>query len=313
MRKYPFLAVSLVLAPALAAAQMKSPLAMTTDPADRQVMAEAAAAVAGVPDLAKLDAVLAKLPRPTPLRGMVQTMRAAALANKQDVGLAVSAIEDALRLLPDDPRPKLAATGIFTFTGAPQRAADLWLEASRESPDLARLIDSYVIQALIGRLLESGDGARADRINARLGEIGFSSADASARSATALSRLREAIRQDRKAEAIDLVTAIGDPSDLLVLYVDRQYRALWPRIAEWSGVDLGDQSRRYLEELRADWTASDDFTTATPYARRLSNLKAHSAIIGLFLPMFERVLTPEPRARRRGARVANEGRGRHAA
>ena len=54
------------------AAQLPNPLAMTTDPADREVMAEAASAVAArPPDIARLDAVLAKLPRPMPLRGMV--------------------------------------------------------------------------------------------------------------------------------------------------------------------------------------------------------------------------------------------------
>lgn len=256
-------------------AQVADPLAMTTDPADRAVMAEVASAIASrTPDIKRLDAVLTKLPRPTPLRGMVQTVRAGVLAGQRDAGPAVAAIEEALRLLPDDPRPKLIATSIFTFSGSPQRAADLWLQASRESPEFAQMSDHYVMAALIGRLRDLGDRARADRIGARLGEIGFSAGLAPERSTAAVARTQEAMRSGREADALASVTAIGDARDLLPLYIDKQYAPLWPRIAEWPGADLGAQSPRYLEELRRDWVAADDFDTATAYARRLSNMRA---------------------------------------
>jgi hypothetical protein len=293
-------ATALLLAVAVPGiAQVPDPLAMTTDPADRAVMAEAASAVAGrPPDLAKLDAVLAKLPRPTPLRGMVQTVRAGVLASARNAGPAVAAVEEALRLLPDDPRPKLVAAGVYTFAGAPQRAADLWMEASRESPDYARTSDRYLMLALVGRLTDIGDRVRADRISARLDEIGFSAGLAPERSSAALARIREAIRNRQDADAIQTVTAIGNPNDLLSLYVDRRYAALWPRITEWAGADLAAQSLRYLNELRAGWTAADDFETATPYARQLARYQAFPTIVTLFLPMFERV---QPGAAQNGA------------
>lgn len=284
-----FMALLLVTS-AAGAGQVADPLAMTTDAGDRAVMAEVASAVASrKPDIARLDAVLAKLPRPTPLRGMVQTVRAGVLANKENAGPAVAAVEDALRLLPDDPRPKLVAASIFTFSGSPQRAADLWMEASRLSPDIARMTDRYLVMALIGRLTDIGDRARADRISARLSEIGFSTGLAPERSNAALGRTREAVRNQQQADALLAVSTIGDPDDLLTLYVDKSYAALWPRIAEWAGPDLADQSRRYLEELRADWQAGDDFETATPYARRLAGLQAYTVVNTLFLPMFDRV------------------------
>lgn len=272
------------------AAQVSDPLAMTTDAADRAVMAEVASGVSSrTPDLAHLDVLLTKLPRPTPLRGMVQTVRAGVLANRRDAGPAVTAIEEALRLLPDDPRPKLVAAGIFTFSGSPQRAADLWIDASRLSPEFARMSDRYMIMALIGRLTDIGDQIRADRLKVRTVEIGFSTGLASERSNGALARTRGEVRENRADAAMLSVTAIGDPLDLLTLYVDHQYAVLWPRIAEWAGPDLSSQSRRYLKELRADWQASNSFETAVPYARRLSSLQAYPAIIALFLPMFDRV------------------------
>lgn len=282
--------VLLLTIAAPATAQLPDPLGMTTDPADRAVMAEAMSIVGDrSPDIAKLDAVLAKLPRPTPLRGMIQTVRAAVLASSQKAGPAVAAVEDALRLLPDDPRPKLVATSIYTFAGAPGRAADLWLQASRESPDIAREIDRYAMNALIGRLRERGDIDRADRLDARLGEIGYSAGLAPERSGAAFARTRAAMTDGRTAEAVQIVTSVTDPEDLLAMYIDRRFAPLWPRIAEWAGADLAQQSRRYLEELRRDWATTSDFDTATPYARQLASADAYDAVVKLFLPTFDRL------------------------
>lgn len=284
-------ALALVLAAmSPATAQLANPLAMTTDPADRTVMAEVAAVLASrTPDLASLDAALRKLPRPTPLRGMVQTVRANLLANDEQPGPAVTAIEEAIRLLPADPRPKLVASWIFTFSGSPQRAADLWIEASRQAPEVARMSDRYLMLALTGRLVDIGDRVRADRLSARLGEIGFSAGTAPDRSSSALARAREAMTAGRTEDALEAISSITDPGDLLTLYADREYAALWPRIAEWAGPDLAQQERRYLEELHAEWIAADDFTTARPYASKLSAMDAHAAVAALFLPMFDRV------------------------
>lgn len=85
------------------------------------------------------------------------------------------------------------------------------------------------------------------------------------------------------------MTAIGNPEDLLTLYVDRRYASLWPRIAEWVGADLAGQSRRYLEELRSDWRAADNFVTAAPYAHMLLKVDAYAVIDTLFVPMFDRL------------------------
>ena len=291
MNRRALLAATALLAVATpASAQVVNPLAMTTDPADRAVMTEAMAAMAAAPpDLARLDAALAKLPRPTPLRAMVQTGRAQALARANRNGDAVAAIEEALRLLPGHPAPKLTASYIFIWTGSPQRAADLWMQASVIAPEMARSMDRYAMMALQGRLRDVGDEVRADKLSARMGEIGFASGLAPERSQMALARVRTAMAAGRTDDALTAVTAIGGPGDMLSLYVDRRYEALWPRIAEWAGPGLALQSRRYLEELRGDWIAADDFETATPYARRLAGYRAHATVVALFLPMFDRV------------------------
>lgn len=283
-------AVSLLGAPV--AAQGTDPFTATTDPLDRAVMAEVAATVAANPDIVQLDVLLAKLPRPTPLRGLVQGARASVLSQDDDPADAVAAIEESLRLLPGDPWPKMVAAYIFTFSGSPQRAADLWIEVSRTSPQSARGMDNYVLSALIGRLNDIGDTVRSDRVEARMGEIGYAAGLANERSASALARARDALRNQRNDDALGQVSAIVAPDDLATLYVDRRYQSLWPRIAEWAGKDLDQQSRRYLEDLRRDWIAADDLETASAYARHLARFGEYRAIVGLFLPMFDR-MTPD--------------------
>lgn len=277
----------LSMAAAPTTAQVQDPVAMTTDPADRAVMAEAAAAVgARQPDLARLDAVLAKLPRPTPLRGMVQAVRAVALLDKQRPGEAVRAVEEAMRLLPDHPVAMLAGAYVLTFSGAPQRAADLWLQVTRSAPQYALRFDEYVLDALVGRLRDVGDRDRADRVQASLAEIGFAGALAPERSAAASATLRAHLAAGERAEAEAAVPGIGDPGQMATLLVDRRYEALWPRIEQWGGPGLEDQSRRYLDELRREWSGSRGFDTGANYARRLAGARAYQAVVALFLPMF---------------------------
>lgn len=266
------------------AARAQDPLA-TTDPAERAVLPEAAAAVAGrPPNLPALDAVLAKLSRPTPLRGMVQSVRALALAEADRRADAMAALNESLRLLPERPEPKLIGAYMLTFAGAPQRAADLWMEASRISPERALMSDDYVMSALVGRLRDMGDRERADRLQARMAEIGFANALAPARSAAALARTRA---QVVAGDAEGAFTAIANPADLQLLMIDRRYEALWPRIEEWAGSAMQDQSRRYLEELRREWSNPRDYQAATNYARRLAGAGAYQAVVALFLPVLE--------------------------
>lgn len=267
----------------------RDPLATITDPADRAVMTEAAAALAvQPPDLKQLDPILAKLPRPTPLRAMVQTARAWALANAERRGEAVAAIEEAIRLAPDNPLAKLTAAHILTFTGATRRAADLLLEVSRSDPRYAVGIDRYVLGALVGRLRETGDRDRADRVEARMAEIGYAAALAPERSSNALSKLRAHLTAGEREAAEGAIGTIGDPEHLAALMVDRRYEAMWPRLEEWGGPGLHEQSRRHLEELRREWDGSGGFDTATNYARRLASMRQFNAVSALFAPMYDK-------------------------
>lgn len=153
-----------------ASAQTDSLFDRVTDPEDRVLLPEVAQVLgARQPSLPAVDALLARLPRPTLLRAMVQTARAPLLMNAERNREAAEAIDEAMRLAPDLPGPKLVASYVLTFTGSPQRAADLWLAASIQAPAFAAQSDEYVLDALVGRLRDVGDHSRADRLLARRG------------------------------------------------------------------------------------------------------------------------------------------------
>lgn len=84
------------------------------------------------------------------------------------------------------------------------------------------------------------------------------------------------------------MSGIGDPSDVAALLIDRRYERLWPVVERWAGPGLEAQSLRWFEELRREWAESGDFRTAASYARALVVAKEHTAVVTLFLPMYDR-------------------------
>lgn len=277
-----------ILVPPGALAQARDPFAAITDPEDRALLPEVAQVMgAREPGLPALDGLLAKLPRPTVLRAMVQTSRAVLLIGADRDREAVEAIEEAMRLAPGEAAPKLVASYIFTFTGNPRRAADLWLAASIQAPAIASQTDEYVLDALIGRLRDAAEGARADRLLARMDEIGMISASVNARSSAALARVRASMAEKAVDKAKALIPSLVNPFDLATLYINRQYEALWPAIESWAGPTLDRQFATYLAELRTAWQSTGDFSRGSDYAYPLRRAGANQAVVDIFLPQLD--------------------------
>lgn len=268
-----------------APAAARQPLPTPTDAAEAAVVSDLSKALdADGLGIGQLDSLLALLDRPTPWRGIVQGMRAEALLNIDKTAQARAAAEESVRLTPGMAGPHIPASYVLTFTGAAGRGADVWLEASVIDPDAARETPSYWMLAMVGRLEEAGDVARAEKIKVRMDEIGMATLLAPARSSAALSRFRAVFARDGAVAARPLLSAIVSPKDLLGLYVDRRFEAVWPDIARWTGADFGRVQQLYLTELRREWQSSRTMEAATNYARALTALEAEDAAIRLFLP-----------------------------
>ena len=273
----------LAIAPIAAGAQESLP-----KPVDA---AEAAALPALIPVLSRqstlteLDSLLQRFSRPTPLRGVVQSIRAHLLVDQQRYAEAKSAAEEAVRLTPGYARPRMLASYALTFAGDPRRAADYWLEASQISPETARTTPPYTLSAMIGRLVEIGDTGRGERVRVRMDEIGIASLLAPARSDAALARLKATLEAGDTTAARGTVASVINPEDLRELAMNRHYTPVWPTVAEWAGTNFTGAQERYLVELRREFQNRDDLEPAVNYARALSGARAYQAVVTLFLPL----------------------------
>lgn len=282
------IAVIWALAGMLSAAQPSTtagPVAPVDDN-ERFVMADAARLLAeGEPDLAKLDALVARLPRPTPLRGRVQAMRAMKLSALDRNADAVAASEEAIRILPDDAFVLWTGAWVQTFGGSPVKAVESWLRAAELDPERIRQTEPYLVYALAGRLRDLDETARADRLDARAGELNLTTVTPSQRSDQAMARLRIALDAGNEATAAALIPEIIDPFDLARLYLSKDYAPLWPAIAAYADADLGSAQRRYLETLRRGWWTGRDLEAATDYARALRDVDRPDLVVALFEPL----------------------------
>jgi hypothetical protein len=228
----------------------------------------------------QLDSVLLDLPRPTRLRGMVQMLRAGFHEDHDDAA-AGRAYEEAIRLLPDDPRPKLMAAHFYTFSGAPARAADLLSSAIEQAPTDVVAYPEYELNALMGNLTDIGDTDRRDRLYARFAEIGYVWSTADLRSSAAMALVRASIAKGQPEIASRHFGEIGG-SEFRLLYIDRRYEKIWPAMSKWAEPDLSRQHRLYLESLRSDWQATQSMVAANSYARVLNEAQAYQDVIDLF-------------------------------
>lgn len=275
-----------------APAQISLPPA--ADPNERALLPEVGALIGGGhADLPRLDALLARLPNPTPLRGFVQLARGIDLDRADRIPEAIAAAEEAVRLMPSQPGPKLLLSAVLTFAGEPRRAADLWLEASRMAPELAREGDGYLLNALIGRLNDVGDHQRADMVRARAAEIGFVASLAPVRSDAAVAQVNQAMRGKDVTAAAAAVRDILNPGDLAEFWVDKRFAPLWPAIEQTGGPDMTAAHGRWLAALRSEWQRDRNFQTATNYARALVAARAYGSVVTLFRPLIDRVRDDE--------------------
>lgn len=256
-----------------------------TDVAEAAVVGDFAQRLGqGIPTLKELDALLVRLTRPTPWRGIVQSLRAMQLLDEDRLPEAKAAAEESCRLTPGNAMTRISATYVLTFTGSPQAAADAWLEASMIDPSAARQTESYWLDAMLGRLREAGDNRRADQVSVRMDEIGMTTTLLEARSSAAGKRLEAAFAKGGSDAARPMLSAVESPGDVLRIYLDRRYASLWPAIDEWAGPDFVALHKLYLAELRREWRTDSGPEAAVSYARALNSARAYPDTIALFLP-----------------------------
>lgn len=240
-----------------------------------------------------LDRLLAQSDQPTRGRGIVQMFRAGELYDKsggERLAEAQTAIDEAMRLLPNEPEPMLLASEIYTYRGDPSRAADLWMAASKIAPDRARQSEIYDLKALLERLFTDGLYDKGDALLSQMVEVGHAGADTSLRSEAAAAQVRARIKSGDVAGAADAMRRVVSFGAFVDLYTDRLYGPIWPAMDRWTGGDLERQHDASLRAYRSDWRRNG-LTNAAAYASSLLTSGVPATVVELFLPTAQAAVT----------------------
>ena len=292
-------AALLVSAPA-AAEPIPKPEAVAL-PDERPLLPELLAAlspggdVAAPAAVARYDAVLAKLPRQTPLRGLVQFFRGQVLARPESgrQSEAFAAIEESIRLLPQHSGPLFVGAGFYAYGDEPGKAVDYLLRAARMDPPILNRLNDYEANNLLQRLGESNDRLRRIALSERLLDMGWRGGRSATTSAMAFEVLQARIDNRDVSGASAMLPRIVTPALLVRLLTEKKYEPLRAAAEDWAGPRLEKQWPIYLRQARSEWEASNDLEAGRSYAAALDAAGHDETLIRTFAPLFSRPIDPK--------------------
>lgn len=269
-----FLSAAILLAPWQAGA---TPLPRPEEaalPDEKQLVPELAAALeqakTDVPAaLAALDVLLAKLPRQTPMRGLVQFFRADMMA-RTDSGGAKAAIGESILLLPQYTAPLFVAARIEAFDDRPGEAVDLLLRAARIDPRILHSLNDYEAGNLLRRLNEVNDRLRVIALSERLLEAGWRNGSPAILSSMAFSVLQARLDSGDVKGAEAMVPRLTAPSLLARLLTEKKFAPLRASAEARAGPWLEKIWPIHLSETRRRWEAKRDLEAGRSYASALA-------------------------------------------
>jgi tetratricopeptide (TPR) repeat protein len=233
-----------------------------------------------------LDRLLAKLPRPTPLRGFVQFLRARGLYQTDRLVATQDALEESIRLLPQHSAPLILASRFEAYRDRSEPSVTYLLRAMDIDPKSVARIEDYELGNILGRIPQDRGSALRQRLVQRLFDIGWRGEGPSLRSGLARELIEAHVKSGDLPRARALLPQLVDPTDARLLLTQVRYQALWPQIEEWAGPMQSRLWAVYLEELRASWRASRHYDRAGDYLGALAAADRHKPIVDEFLPLF---------------------------
>ena len=285
-----------LLASSPAHAELMPPPEQVALPNEQQIVVDVSDQLNQVSDnkaaLIVLDRALGRLHEPTKLRGYVQYFRAPWLLDQGRHAESVEAISESIRLLPGYSGPLITASQIYTYAGRPSEAADFLLRAIQLDPKEARKVDSYEVDALLGRLNIAGDDRRAETVGEKLLGIGWVGTDLDTSSNLALKAIKKKTAEGDIEGARSFVPKLVSPDHSRTLLVNNAYRQIWPDVERWAGQRLETQWPIYLNEARSRWKASNSPDTLGPYVRALLMAGHDDTLIAEALPILTGKLDP---------------------
>lgn len=235
--------------------------------------------------LAALDALLPRLDRPTPLRGLVQFYRAILLQGAP----ARDAIEESIRLLPAYSAPLFLGARIEAYSDRPDPAVALLIRASHIDPQFVSRISDYELNNLLLRLPGSTDRQLRRRLIERLFEIGWRGESLVMRSVLASEMLEFRIDDGDIAAARALIPRITSPLHARGLLMQNKFAPIWADVERWAGPRQDLLWPLYLAEAQAQWTSTRRLDFARTYVTTLAIANRYQQIVNDFLPVFDQL------------------------
>jgi tetratricopeptide (TPR) repeat protein len=237
-------------------------------------------------DLVRLDAVLTKLRGATPLRGLVQALRAQILFDADRFDEARDAVEESIRLLPGYSGPLLLATRVEAYSDRGLEAVSYLLRASLVDPQFVRAIPDYELNNILSRVPQNGGSELYTQMAERLFAIGWRGEGLILRSTLAAHVIAARLDAGSAESARPLLPHLVDPRDVQWLLMQKRYERFWPALAEWGGEVQERLWPHFLTELGARWAVSREHDDARAYLGALAVANRHQRIVTEFLPLF---------------------------
>jgi tetratricopeptide (TPR) repeat protein len=294
-----FLLAAAIAAAGPAAARPMPPLdELATSPAEQALIPRFQALIspAGSRDpaerLRQADALLAELPRPTPLRGAVQMARSNFLEAVQRQTEAVGAAHEAIRLLPGYSGPLVSAAMLEAYREHPTESVDHLLAAQAIDPELIGRLDEYDVNTLVRRLDQGDDREALARLAELLARVEWKKAPDTA-SRLALARIEARLDSGDGDGAESLVADVVEPELFSRLLTQKEYAPVRPAALAAAGPRLEKLWRRYLALVQSQWQSNAHDRVRRVYADALVAAGHDRSLIATFAPMFEHPIDPE--------------------
>jgi tetratricopeptide (TPR) repeat protein len=242
--------------------------------------------------LTKIDALLAELPRPSPLRGAVQLTRAELLVVVGRYEDATAAALEAIRLLPGYSTPLYVAANVETYRDRPREALDHLVAAAAIDPGPLASLGEFNVGSLVGRLDEQRESARLAQLGDLLARAGWKGSPDTV-STLAFARVAARLQAGDIEAAGRLVGEISLPGAMSKVLTDKRFAPVHAIARAQAGPRLEKLWPRYLAETQSQWQAGAHDRSRRVYADALVAAGHDHSLIATFAPLFEGPIDPE--------------------
>ena len=235
--------------------------------------------------LRRLDAMARRLKEPRQ-KGLVALARSHVLNRLNRPEEARKAAAEAIRLMPGDAAPLLAAADIEIYADRPREAVDLIARAEEAGAAHLAHMPEYDVGALVSRLTAQNEQSALETLARILFLAGWKGA-ADTEAALGLALIEARLRAGDTAGATPLLPRIVYPEAVRRLVTERRFGPVRDQAAAQAGPRFEKMWAAYLSRTSADWLKHRHERALTAYAHALRAADHFGMLLATFMPVVE--------------------------